>query len=259
MTTDGALAPGTKRPLDGRAPRVQYPRLGDRRPGVAPGSRRRAPSRSRHRHARHPADGVRVRSIGFGARRRHRLDLRLPRASPRVAARVWPPGTTFPGLRATPRPIRTCGPLRRHLGGDRRRDPDPPCVPRLLPGPVPRLSAPDRGVTVYRLSRIGGLRTDSLLLTACGGFAAGVPLAWPVPLGCRAPPIFSYLLAALTPRRGPSPARSPLCDRSVFSWFLSRALNGLLSGGGGPSRVDVPRERAILLSAASLLRLFGLR
>jgi iron complex transport system permease protein len=114
--------------------------------------------------------------------------------------------------------------------------------------------------TVYRLSRIGGLSPlTSLLLT---GYAVGSLLAAGLAMamylsGAALRQIFSYLLGGFDTSSWSQLAGAvPLVAiGSVFILFRARALNGLLLGEEAAVHlgVDVRRERAILLSLASLV------
>ena len=114
--------------------------------------------------------------------------------------------------------------------------------------------------TVYRLSRIGGLSPlTSLLLT---GYAVGSLLAAGLAMamylsGAALRQIFSYLLGGFdTSSWSQLGGALPLVAiGSVFILFRARALNGLLLGEEAAVHlgVDVRRERAILLSLASLV------
>jgi len=114
--------------------------------------------------------------------------------------------------------------------------------------------------TVYRLSRINGLSPlTSLLLT---GYAVGSLLAAGLAMamylsGAALRQIFSYLLGGFDTSSWSQLAGAvPLVAiGSVFILFRARALNGLLLGEEAAVHlgVDVRRERAILLSLASLV------
>jgi iron complex transport system permease protein len=114
--------------------------------------------------------------------------------------------------------------------------------------------------TVYRLSRIGGLSPlTSLLLT---GYAVGSLLAAGLAMamylsGAALRQIFSYLLGGFDTSSWSQLAGAvPLVViGSIFILFRARALNGLLLGEEAAVHlgVDVRRERAILLSLASLV------
>jgi len=114
--------------------------------------------------------------------------------------------------------------------------------------------------TVYRLSRIGGLSPlTSLLLT---GYAVGSLLAAGLAMamylsGAALRQIFSYLLGGFdTSSWSQLAGAAPLVAiGSLFILFRARALNGLLLGEEAAVHlgVDVRRERAILLSLASLV------
>ncbi len=114
--------------------------------------------------------------------------------------------------------------------------------------------------TVYRLSRIGGLSPlTSLLLT---GYAVGSLLAAGLAMamylsGAALRQIFSYLLGGFdtsswTQLAGAVPL---VAVGTAFILLRARALNGLLLGEEAAAHlgVDVRRERAILLSLASLV------
>ena len=114
--------------------------------------------------------------------------------------------------------------------------------------------------TVYRLSRTGGLSPlTSLLLTgyAVGALlAAGLAMAMYVS-GAALRQIFSYLLGAFdgadwTQLAGAAPL---VALGSAVILLRARSLNGLLLGEEAAAHlgVDVSRERAILLGAASLV------
>jgi iron complex transport system permease protein len=114
--------------------------------------------------------------------------------------------------------------------------------------------------TVYRLSRIGGLSPlTSLLLT---GYAVGSLLAAGLAMamylsGAALRQIFSYLLGGFDTSSWSQLAGAvPLVAiGSVLILIRARALNGLLLGEEAAVHlgVDVRRERAILLSLASLV------
>ena len=114
--------------------------------------------------------------------------------------------------------------------------------------------------TVYRLSRIGGLSPlTSLLLT---GYAVGSLLAAGLAMamymsGAALRQIFSYLLGGFDTSSWSQLAGAvPLVALgSALILLRARALNGLLLGEETAVHlgVDVRRERAILLSLASLV------
>jgi iron complex transport system permease protein len=114
--------------------------------------------------------------------------------------------------------------------------------------------------TVYRLSRIGGLSPlTSLLLT---GYAVGSLLAAGLAMamylsGAALRQIFSYLLGGFDTSSWSQLAGAvPLVAiGAAFILLRARALNGLLLGEEAAVHlgVDVRRERAILLSLASLV------
>jgi iron complex transport system permease protein len=114
--------------------------------------------------------------------------------------------------------------------------------------------------TVYRLSRVAGLSPmTSLLLT---GYAVGSLLAAGLAMamylsGAALRQIFSYLLGGFdTSSWSQLAGAAPLVAiGSLFILLRARALNGLLLGEETAVHlgVDVRRERAILLSLASLV------
>jgi iron complex transport system permease protein len=114
--------------------------------------------------------------------------------------------------------------------------------------------------TVYRLSRIGGLSPlTSLLLT---GYAVGSLLAAGLAMamylsGAALRQIFSYLLGGFDTSSWSQLAGAvPLVAiGAAFILIRARALNGLLLGEEAAVHlgVDVRRERAMLLSLASLV------
>ncbi len=114
--------------------------------------------------------------------------------------------------------------------------------------------------TVYRLSRIGGLAPmTSLLLTgyAVGSLlAAGLALAMYVS-GSALRQIFSFLLGGLDSASWAhlGPAVPLIAVGAVLVIVRARVLNGFLLGEETAAHlgVDVRRERAILLTLASLL------
>ena len=113
---------------------------------------------------------------------------------------------------------------------------------------------------VYRLSRVGGLSPlTSLLLTgyAVGSLlAAGLAMAMYVS-GAGLRQIFSYLLGGFDASSWLRLATAtPLVlGASAFILVRARAINGLLLGEEAAAHlgVDVRRERAILLTLASLV------
>jgi iron complex transport system permease protein len=115
-------------------------------------------------------------------------------------------------------------------------------------------------LTVYRLSRIGGLSPlTSLLLT---GYAVGSLLAAGLAMamylsGAALRQIFSYLLGGFDTASWSQLAGAvPLVAiGSVLILIRARALNGLLLGEEAAVHlgIDVRRERAILLALASLV------
>ena len=113
-------------------------------------------------------------------------------------------------------------------------------------------------LVVYRLSRIGGGQTTSLLLT---GYAVGSLLAAGLAMamylsGAGLRQIFNYLLGGFDASSWPRLAGAlPLIAiTSLLIGLRARSLNGLLLGEEAAAHlgVDVRRERAILLGLASL-------
>jgi iron complex transport system permease protein len=111
---------------------------------------------------------------------------------------------------------------------------------------------------VYRLSRLGGGQTTSLLLT---GYAVGSLLAAGLAMamylsGAGLRQIFNYLLGGFDAASWPRLAAAlPLiAGASILIGLRARSLNGLLLGEEAAAHlgVDVRRERAVLLGLASL-------
>ncbi len=115
-------------------------------------------------------------------------------------------------------------------------------------------------LTVYRLSRIGGMAPlTSLLLTgyAVGSLlAAGLAMAMHLS-GAALRQIFAYLLGSFDAASwGRLAGAAPLIVlASLLVVGRARSLNGLLLGEETATHlgVDVPRERAILLALGSLI------
>ena len=115
-------------------------------------------------------------------------------------------------------------------------------------------------LTVYRLSRIGGMAPlTSLLLTgyAVGSLlAAGLAMAMHLS-GAALRQIFAYLLGSFDAASwGRLAGAAPLVlVASILVVGRARSLNGLLLGEETAAHlgVDVPRERAILLALGSLI------